>query len=43
MKEIRAHLNMQPPSSPIAFEGEESPKIKSFEERITHFDEEIPV
>jgi hypothetical protein len=38
VKEIRAHLNLQPPSSPIASEGEESPKIKSFEERIARFD-----
>jgi hypothetical protein len=43
MKEICAHLNLQPPSSPIASEGEESPKIESFEERIAHFDEETPV
>jgi hypothetical protein len=40
MKEIRAHLNLQPPSSPIASEGEESPEIESFEERIARFDEE---
>jgi hypothetical protein len=40
MKEIHAHLNLQPPSSPIASEGEESPKIESFEERIARFDEE---
>jgi hypothetical protein len=36
-------LNLQPPSSPIAFEGEESLKIESFEERIAHFHEETLV
>jgi hypothetical protein len=34
---------MHPPSFPIASEGEEGPKIESFEERIAHFDEEMPV
>jgi hypothetical protein len=43
MKEIHTHLNLQPPSSPIASEGEESLKIESFEERIARFDEETPV
>jgi hypothetical protein len=43
VKEIRAHLDLQPPSSPIASEGEESLKIKSFEERMARFDEETPV
>jgi hypothetical protein len=43
MKEIRSHLNLQPPSSPIASEGEESPEIESFEERIARFDEKTPV
>jgi hypothetical protein len=43
MKEIRARLNLQPPSSPIASEGEESSEIESFEERIGSFDEETPV
>jgi hypothetical protein len=43
VKEIHAHLNLQPPSSPIASEGEKSPKIESFEERIARFDEETPV
>jgi hypothetical protein len=43
MKEIRAHLNLQPPSSPIASEGEESLQIESFEERIACFDEETLV
>jgi hypothetical protein len=43
MKEICAHLNLQPPSSPIASEGEERPEIESFEERIAHFDEETLV
>jgi hypothetical protein len=43
MKEIRAHMNLQPPSSPIAFEGEESPEIESFEERIARFDKETLV
>jgi hypothetical protein len=36
-------LNLQPPSSPIASEGEESMKIESFEEKIARFDEETPV
>jgi hypothetical protein len=40
VKEIRIHLNLQPPSSYIAFDGEESPQIEFFEERIAHFDEE---
>jgi hypothetical protein len=43
MNEIRAHLNLQPPSSPIASECEESPKIESFEERIARFDDETLV
>jgi hypothetical protein len=43
VKEIHAHVNLQPPHSPIASEGEESPDIKSFEERIAHFDEEVSV
>jgi hypothetical protein len=43
VKEIHTHLNLQSPSSPIAFDGEESPKIESFEERIARFDEETPV
>jgi hypothetical protein len=43
MKEIRAHLNWQPPSSPIASKGEESTKIESFEEKIARFDKETPV
>jgi hypothetical protein len=43
MKEIRIHLNLYPPRSPIAFEGEESPEIESFEERIACFDVETLV
>jgi hypothetical protein len=43
VKEIRTHLNLQSPNSPIAFDGEESLKIESFEERIARFDEETPV
>jgi hypothetical protein len=43
VKEIRAHMNLQPPSSPIASEGEESLKIESFEERIAQFEDEISV
>jgi hypothetical protein len=43
VKEICTHLNLQPPNSPIAFEGEESPKIESFEEIIACFDEETLV
>jgi hypothetical protein len=43
VKEIRTHLNLQPPSSPIASEGEESLEIESFEERIARFDDETLV
>jgi hypothetical protein len=43
VKEICTHLNLQPPSSPIASEGEESPEIESFEERIARVDGETPV
>jgi hypothetical protein len=43
VKEIRAHLNLQPPSSPIASEGEESLEIESFEEIISRFEDETPV
>jgi hypothetical protein len=43
VKEIHTHLNLQPFSSPIASDGEESLKIESFEERIARFDEETPV
>jgi hypothetical protein len=43
VKEIRTHMNLHPPSSHITFEGEESPEIESFEERIAHFDEETLV
>jgi hypothetical protein len=43
MKEIHAHLNLQPPRSPIASEGEESPDIETFEERIALFNNETLV
>jgi hypothetical protein len=43
VKEICTHLNLQSPSSPIASEGEESPEIESFEERIARFDGETLV
>jgi hypothetical protein len=43
VKEIHTHLNLQPPSSPIASKGEESLEIESFEERIARFDEETLV
>jgi hypothetical protein len=43
MKEICAHLNLQPPSSQIASEDEESLEIKSFKERIARFNDENPV
>jgi hypothetical protein len=43
VKEIHSHLNLQPPRSPIASEGEESPEIESFEERLTHYEVENPV
>jgi hypothetical protein len=39
----RTHLNLQLSSSPIDFEGEESTKIESFEERIARFDEKTSV
>jgi hypothetical protein len=42
-KEIHTHLNLQPPNSPIASEGEESLKIESFKERIACFDEKTLV
>jgi hypothetical protein len=40
VKEIRTHLNLQPPSPPIVSEGEKSPEIEIFEERIARFDKE---
>jgi hypothetical protein len=43
VKEIHSHINLQPPHSLIASEGEESPDIESFEEMIARFDEETPV
>jgi hypothetical protein len=43
VKEIHAHLNLQPPRCPIASEGEESPDIESFEERVARFDVETLV
>jgi hypothetical protein len=43
VKEIRAHLNLQPPRSPIASEGEESPDVESFEERMARFDTKKPM
>jgi hypothetical protein len=43
VKETHAHLNLQPPLSPIAFEGEESLEIESFIKRIACFDVETPV
>jgi hypothetical protein len=43
VKEIHAHLNLQPPHSLIASEGEESLEIESFKERIARFDVETPV
>jgi hypothetical protein len=39
-EKIHAHLNLQPPRSPIASEGEESPEIESFEERVARFEVE---
>jgi hypothetical protein len=41
LKEIHAHMNLQPLTLPLP--GEESPKIESFEERIARFDVETPV
>jgi hypothetical protein len=38
VKEIRAHLNLQPPRYPIASEGEESLNVESFKERVARFD-----
>jgi hypothetical protein len=43
VKEIHTHLNLQLPHSLIASEGEESPEIKSFEERIACFNVETLV
>jgi hypothetical protein len=43
VKEIHTHLNLQPPSSSIASEGEESLEIESFEERIARLNVETPV
>jgi hypothetical protein len=43
VKKICTHLNLQPPSFPIASKGEESLEIESFEERIARFDEATPV
>jgi hypothetical protein len=43
VKEIHSHLNLQPPHSPIASEGEESLEIESFEKRIIRFDVETLV
>jgi hypothetical protein len=43
VKEICTHLDLQPPSSPIASEGEENLKIESFEERIARYDKEMHV
>jgi hypothetical protein len=43
MKEIHSHLNLQPARSPITSEGEESPEIESFYERIARFDVETLV
>jgi hypothetical protein len=40
---IHAHLNLHPPHSLIACEGEESPEIESFEERFACFDIETPM
>jgi hypothetical protein len=43
VKEIRTHLNLHAPSSPIASESEESLEIETFKERIARFDEETLV
>jgi hypothetical protein len=43
VKEIHAHLNLQPPRSLIASEGEESLEIESFKEMISRFDVETLV
>jgi hypothetical protein len=43
VKEIHSHLNLQPPHSPTASEGEESKKFESFEERLARFDIETLV
>jgi hypothetical protein len=43
VKEIHSHLNLQPPRSPIASEGEESQKIESFEARVARLEHENPV
>jgi hypothetical protein len=43
VKEIHSHLKLQPPCSPIASEGVESPEIETFEEMVARFDDETPV
>jgi hypothetical protein len=43
IKEIHAHLNLEPPHSLIASVGEDSPNIESFKERVARFDEEVLV
>jgi AraC-like DNA-binding protein len=43
VKEIHVHLNLQPPRSLIASEGEEILEIEYFEERISRFDVETLV
>jgi Mg2+ and Co2+ transporter CorA len=43
MKKIHAHCNLQPPHSSIASEGEESPKIETFEERVARSEVQNPM
>jgi hypothetical protein len=40
IKEIHAYLNLQPHRSPIDSDGEESPEIESFEERVSQYEVE---
>jgi hypothetical protein len=43
VKEVHAHLNLQPSRSPIASKVEESPKIESFADRVDRFEVENPM
>jgi hypothetical protein len=43
IKEVHAHLNLQPPHYPIASKVEESLKIESFEEWVARFELENSV
>ena len=42
MKLLHQQSNLQPPRSPIASEGEQSPEIESFEARMSCYEQENP-